>query len=146
VFTRKLYEDIGGMRNMRFAHDWDFLLRAALQHRCVLIDEPLISYRIHKTNTISTSREWMLFEICWIYAVHLKLYAGTLFSSLDVATAAAYETGYLGQSINLQGNDKVLWMIEQYCQAIESTGDINAAERLLDDEALRAVFIEQINS
>ncbi len=39
--------------------------------RMVLLPEPLIRYRIHPSNTIRENQVAMIFEICWILAVHL---------------------------------------------------------------------------
>ena len=61
LFSRRLYENIGGMRNLRFAHDWDFALRAAEITECKIVEQPLLKYRVHETNTISSNRKWMLF-------------------------------------------------------------------------------------
>ena len=33
-FRRNVYDTIGGMRNLRFAHDWDFALRVAEKFEC----------------------------------------------------------------------------------------------------------------
>lgn len=72
-FERNLIERIGGFRPLRYAHDWDFALRAA-EHsrgRLALLPEPLLNYRIHPQNTIRENKAAMIFEICWILAVHL---------------------------------------------------------------------------
>src|SRR5437773_879545 len=42
LMRRSLYDKIGGMRNLRFSHDWDFMLRAAACAKCKLIPEPLL--------------------------------------------------------------------------------------------------------
>ena len=78
LFTKNLYEKIGGMRNLRFAHDWDFALRAAEVTECVLIEKPLMQYRVHNSNTISSNRKWMLFEIAWMWAANLERFYGKL--------------------------------------------------------------------
>ena len=143
VFTRRLFDDIGGMRNLRFAHDWDFLLRAVREYRCELIDRPLLQYRTHQTNTISSNRAWMLFEICWIYAVHLRYFTKEFFSGTD-HEVVKNEIGFLTQSINLQGNDKVMWIMLQYLNERAGHGGDVVAEKLLDDERLRREFIQHI--
>jgi glycosyltransferase involved in cell wall biosynthesis len=51
VFTRSLYEKIGGFRSYRLAHDWDFLLQALWHVEPVFVPEPLLDYRTHGTNT-----------------------------------------------------------------------------------------------
>lgn len=144
VFTRRVYESTGGMRNLRFVHDWDFLLRAARFFRCELIERPLLQYRAHQTNTISSDRAWMLFEICWIFAVHLKHYTGKVFPLMTDTQSLSAEIHFLAQSINLQGNDKVLWLLLQYFDACQKSGLILPEEILLDNASLRSVFIQHI--
>jgi glycosyltransferase involved in cell wall biosynthesis len=139
VFTRRLYERIGGMRNLRFAHDWDFLLRAAHEFRCELIAQPLLQYRIHPANTISSNRAWMLFEICWVIAVALRRLQGT---GLDRGADSAAVVRFLGDNINVQGNDRLLWMIDQFMSARSEGGTTRPEEILLEDKALREAFME----
>lgn len=56
VFTRSLYDRLGGFNDQKFAHDWDFLLRAAALTEPEFVDEPLMRYRVHDTNTTETVR------------------------------------------------------------------------------------------
>lgn len=51
VFTRTLYEKIGGFRPYRLAHDWDFLLQALVHVEPIFVPEPLLDYRTHGSNT-----------------------------------------------------------------------------------------------
>ena len=143
VFTRKLYEETGGMRNLRYVHDWDFLLRVAEKFRCELIELPLLQYRTHTTNTISTNRAWMLFEICWIYASHLKRFTRKMFPK---AESFADEITFFSESINLQGNDKVMWMMMQYLDDRAKQGDVNPEGSFMENEMLRGEFIKHIVS
>ncbi len=140
VFTRKLYDEIGGMRNLRFVHDWDFLLRAAKKFRCELIEHPLLQYRTHTTNTISSNRAWMLFEICWIYAVHLKSFTGKMFPT---AESFADEISFLSESINLQGNHKVMWMALQFING-ENGVAFEREQDLINNAQLRSELIRYI--
>lgn len=71
VFTRKWYSRIGAFRPLRYAHDWDFALRISLEAGLHLQEEPLMKYRLHAGNTIRENQAAMIFEICWILAVHL---------------------------------------------------------------------------
>lgn len=139
VFTRRLYHRIGGMRNLRFAHDWDFLLRAAHEFRCELVHQALLGYRVHGANTISSNRAWMLFEICWVLATALRRAGHRLFGGGTEGAIAAAR--FLGDNVNLQGNDKLVWMIDQFLTARANAGDPRAEETLLDDKALREAFV-----
>ncbi len=141
LFTRSLYERIGGMRNLRFVHDWDFALRAAEVTECKMVERPLLKYRIHESNTISSDRKWMLFEILWIWAANLERFYGTkLFkdehSGKDIIT--------ITESLNLQGNDKVFWMIKCFIESQRKFGIENSEEILLEDVDLRNQLLQYI--
>jgi glycosyltransferase involved in cell wall biosynthesis len=71
IFTRGLYQRVGEFRPLRYAHDWDFALRAQSQAGILLLSEPLVRYRVHSGNTIRENQAAMVFEICWILAFHL---------------------------------------------------------------------------
>lgn len=71
VFRRSLYQQAGEFRPLRYVHDWDFALRAARLAPILLLDEPLLKYRIHAHNTIRENQAAMVFEILWCLAVHL---------------------------------------------------------------------------
>lgn len=144
VFSRRLYEKIGGMRNLRFVHDWDFLLRAARYFKCELIERPLLQYRTHQTNTISSDRAGMLFEICWIFAVHLKNFIAELDSHPAGAETLSEKINFLAQSINVQGNDKVLWMLLHYYEVRKKLGGVSPDETPIDEEYLRSAFVRFI--
>lgn len=71
IFTRTLFEEIGEFRHLRYAHDWDYALRAAAITPIFMMPEALLQYRIHQSNTIREDPSAMIFEICWILAMHL---------------------------------------------------------------------------
>jgi glycosyltransferase involved in cell wall biosynthesis len=56
VFTKTVFERVGGFRPYRYCHDWDFALRVALSG--VMKYEPLLMsrYRKHQDNTIRENR------------------------------------------------------------------------------------------
>lgn len=65
AFRRDALESIGGFSNLRYAHDLDFFLRLALQDRKVVhIERPLMSYRLHGSNTISEGHDRVRLE--WV--------------------------------------------------------------------------------
>lgn len=141
LFTRALYEKIGGMRNLRFAHDWDFALRAAEAAECKLIKKPLLKYRVHGSNTISSDRKWMLFEIAWMWAANIDRFYGTLLfkTQHDRGDIIA-----LAESLNLQGNDKIFWMIKCFIDSQRKLGIERPEEILLDDAELRNRLLEYV--
>ncbi|HAT89235.1 MAG TPA: cell wall biosynthesis glycosyltransferase [Roseburia sp.] len=141
LIRRSLYEKIGGMRNLRFAHDWDFALRAAEVTECKMIEKPLMQYRVHNSNTISSNRKWMLFEIAWMWATNIKRFYGTL---LFVGKGSQEDIISLVESINLQGNDKIFWIILMFIEAQEKIGVTNPEEILLDNDELRNRLLEYV--
>jgi hypothetical protein len=54
---RRFFERVGGFRDFRYNHDWDFCLRAAALAEPVFVDRPLYYYRIHSGNTIRESAQ-----------------------------------------------------------------------------------------
>lgn len=141
LFTRSLYEKIGGMRNLRFAHDWDFALRAAEVTECIMVEQPLLKYRVHNTNTISSNRKWMLFEIAWMLATNLERYYNKLIFQEEDAGETIVR---LAESLNFQQNDKVFWMIKVFIEAQRAKGIEHPEELLLEDEALRNRFLNYV--
>ena len=53
MLRKRLWEGVGGFRDYRYNHDWDFCLRAALESEPVLVSHALYDYRVHGSNTIS---------------------------------------------------------------------------------------------
>lgn len=54
VFTRRLWQQLAPFSAHRYVHDYDFLLRAlAGRARLGWIDDALLDYRLHSSNTIS---------------------------------------------------------------------------------------------
>ena len=141
VFTAELYRRIGGMRNLRYAHDWDFLFRACQSGLCRMLQTPLVQYRTHGSNTISQGRRHMLFEICWMYAVHLIPLAGRLFPA-DTSEPDSFR--WLHNSTNLQGNDKVVWEMMVYLMGKRLQSVAAPEEILLEDARLREEIMQLI--
>lgn len=54
---RAFFERLGGFRNLRYNHDWDFCLRAILASEPVCLLEQTYRYRMHGVNTIHESRD-----------------------------------------------------------------------------------------
>jgi glycosyltransferase involved in cell wall biosynthesis len=87
VFRRSLLDAVGGMENLRFAHDWDFAFRAMRSAPAHLEPMPLLQYRLHGSNTIHQNRVAMVFEILWVLARHLPDYLDH--PALDLSGGAA---------------------------------------------------------
>ncbi len=56
IFTRTIYERLGGFNDQKFAHDWDFLIRSVAYGEPVFIPDRLMRYRVHDSNTTDTVR------------------------------------------------------------------------------------------
>lgn len=56
LFTRSLYDRLGGFGEQKFVHDWDFLLRAAALTEPVFVPDQLMRYRVHDANTTESVR------------------------------------------------------------------------------------------
>lgn len=54
LIRRSVFEEIGHFSGLRYTHDLDFFLRLVLAGKGIhRVDRPLMSYRLHATNTIS---------------------------------------------------------------------------------------------
>ena len=53
---RDFFLSVGGFRDFRYNHDWDFCLRAAAVAEPMVVHRPLYFYRRHGANTIGESR------------------------------------------------------------------------------------------
>ena len=146
VFRRKVYEEIGGMRNLRFTHDWDFLLRVCEKYKCHEIKKPLLNYRIHGNNTISSSREWMLFEIFWIYAANINRYTSSIIFQSDKNEDLAKDFEKLYESMNFQGNDHVVWTLMSFINGLKQQGVEEPELILLEDKEFRDMIISKIKA
>lgn len=67
---RDVFTDVGYFRGLRYAHDWDFLIRLAQRHKVHLMDQVLLKYRIHDENTVheDDSKYKVDFEVNWLIA------------------------------------------------------------------------------
>ncbi|MFH5926977.1 glycosyltransferase family 2 protein [Roseomonas xinghualingensis] len=74
LFRRNLTARIGEFAALRYTHDLDFALRAtALGHGITLVEEPLLRYRLHASNTISEDHRKVRVEWAATAAAYLTL-------------------------------------------------------------------------
>jgi glycosyltransferase involved in cell wall biosynthesis len=71
IFTRKIFEKLGGFKSYRLAHDLDFLMRAVPDFEPGLLREPLLFYRVHDGNTITKYASDTEKELAQIYGDYL---------------------------------------------------------------------------
>jgi|GEM_PF-1047311 len=138
VFARQRYEQVGGFRPLRYTHDWDFALRFARVARLAMVPEPLLRYRVHGHNTIRENRAAMIFEICWILAVHLPQHiADTWFGEL----ALSRRVDQLLHSIYTYDCDRVLNVM--LANGL-SNNERLALQLLAPDDPTRLTYLEFI--
>jgi len=70
-FKRSLYNEVGPFKNLKLAHDLDFLLRALTLTEPLMVREELYYYRLHGGNTQYTVRHLMEQEKREIYRDYL---------------------------------------------------------------------------
>lgn len=63
VFTKMLHTKLGGFRDFRYCHDWDFALRAALAARVQYVPAMMALYRLHQGNTIKEASDLVQREV-----------------------------------------------------------------------------------
>jgi glycosyltransferase involved in cell wall biosynthesis len=139
LFSRQVFEKIGPFRPLRYAHDWDFALRVAQISQLALYPEPLMRYRVHPTNTISENQAAMIFEICWILAVHLpqQIADDSWFGTLPLAQ----RIDQLLYSIYTYNCDRVLngMLLQELSRKMDS-----ALSLLQSENAVRLRYLDYI--
>jgi len=68
AFKKSLFLEIGGFRDFRYAHDWDFALRAAFLGDPIWSAAPLAVYRLHGKNTNLEVSPHANGELCRLFA------------------------------------------------------------------------------
>ena len=140
LFPRSIYERVGSFSPLRYAHDWDFALRVVQIADLAVVPEPLVRYRVHGANTISENRVDMVFEICWILAVHLpqQIADKEWFGALPLES----RVDQLLHSIYTYGCDRVL--VGLLLQKIYDDGEL-AMDLLNPRNAIRARYIDMLS-
>ena len=71
---RRCFQECGGFKGLRYAHDWDMLLRLSKRYRVHLIEEDLLQYRMHRENTVHErdSALRVQFEVNWLIVENMK--------------------------------------------------------------------------
>jgi len=68
AFKKSLFLETGGFRDFRYAHDWDFALRAAFLGSPIWSAAPLVAYRLHGKNTNLEISPHANGELCRLFA------------------------------------------------------------------------------
>lgn len=62
LFSRRLYDRLGGFDESLKEEDWDFVIRSAAATPFVSVDVPLLHYRSHQGNTMKTRNRAAIFH------------------------------------------------------------------------------------
>ena len=68
VFTRALWQRLGGFAALRYCHDLDFLLRGLAAAPVVIADAAQVQYRVHARNTIGEDVRGVRVELAAVIA------------------------------------------------------------------------------
>lgn len=71
---REVFDKVGMFSGLRYAHDWDMLLRLAQHYKIHLLKEYLLHYRVHEFNTVleTGSMAKTGFEVNWLIAENIR--------------------------------------------------------------------------
>jgi len=61
LFTRKLYNEIGGFDESLIEEDWDFVIRSAAKTKFSFVNKPLLIYRKHDKNIMKIRSRKLIF-------------------------------------------------------------------------------------
>lgn len=62
LFSRRLYDQLGGFDENLKEEDWDFVIRSAAATSFCAVNKPLLYYRSHATNTMKTRKRSSIFH------------------------------------------------------------------------------------
>ena len=83
LFSRSLYEAVGGFQPLRYCHDWDFVLQSLPYCEPICVPECLYHYRLHGANSFSSLEHLAAIETEIVLERYFRrIRAGTLTNSL----------------------------------------------------------------
>lgn len=146
VMRRELFHAVGDFRPLRFAHDWDFCLRALSTHQGALLKRPLLRYRVHGSNTIRQDPTAMIFEICWVLAANLPSISRRILRDADSPHALDFALR-LYHSLHTANHDRLFIVLQTLQNAFGLEGHSTSFQSLLElDSPLRAWCLEVLQS
>lgn len=72
-FSRRIFEEVGEFKDLKLAHDYDFVMRALAITEPLLVPQELYFYRLHSDNTTQKVLHLIEQELCEIYRSYLSL-------------------------------------------------------------------------
>lgn len=107
LFSKKLFDTLGGFDENFLEEDWDFLIRCAAETKICAVGEPLFYYRSHSTNVMKTRPRPAIFRQkalllsknmnlagCWIwlFAILIHFFHDIIFCSLVLSCKKFWRT------------------------------------------------------
>jgi glycosyltransferase involved in cell wall biosynthesis len=107
LFCRKsVFDDIGYFSNLKYIHDYEFFLRLCYHYKVHIIEEPLLKYRFHESNTLNENYAIANFETGLVLSNFLITYdLENIFSNKDQASLALAK---FFNSLNTYDTDKMI--------------------------------------
>jgi glycosyltransferase involved in cell wall biosynthesis len=87
VFSKKIFQKVGGFREYRYCHDWDFVLRSAILGRLQYAPLMLSMYRLHTSNTIKEGGRAITDEV-------LRMFKNLLQDYPELGRDPGFEDGF----------------------------------------------------
>ena len=145
-FHRSLINSVGYFNNLRYVHDWDYLLRIIKSHKICIIPIPLLKYRLHSNNTIKENHSRMILEICWILAKNYPKIIPNIISEIPTELERFQFYDQLYNSIQVYGCEKVILNLLFMFNACQDEVVMRDLDNILNPEhILNQQFIERIN-
>jgi len=126
-FTKKLVRKIGLFRNLRYLHDWDWMLRCVAGGAYAWLREDLLSYRDHEINTIKENNLWKhMVENSFIIASHMMRWSRNRKVPLEDLVNKVFVNLMKSTSFYPIATLLFLWMLSgRYCTEDELLKKIN---------------------
>ncbi|KAF3362606.1 hypothetical protein PHSC3_000845 [Chlamydiales bacterium STE3] len=72
-FSRRIFQEVGDFKDLKLAHDYDYVMRALALTEPLLVPQELYFYRLHADNTAPKVLHLIEQELCEIYRTYLSL-------------------------------------------------------------------------
>jgi glycosyltransferase involved in cell wall biosynthesis len=139
VFRRRILDDVGGFSALRYAHDLDFLLRLLVKGKVLrLLERPLMSYRMHDSNTISEDHSKVKVE----WAAVAAFYLACLWDRRDSGPVDWRHAVRVLEVLDRHGLTKAVHLLRAYYG--QHPTDTLQTSPLLKDGAFRQVLAEAL--
>jgi glycosyltransferase involved in cell wall biosynthesis len=89
IFNKQIFRKVGGFREYRYCHDWDFAVRCAIEGKIRYAPLMLSMYRLHATNTIKEARNSVVWDVRHMFA-NLRADYPRIFADASIQQALRY--------------------------------------------------------